>query len=100
MRECKFFHHYMMEQRVHLEKAIDEDKWYLSEREGRDVGYDRAVRNFCSQHLDRFAHGFRLRFCREVCPGRTACELAETVEEMPSHRQIHERICRSNSGQR
>ena len=88
MNRCRHFDLYMAEQEGSLREAIDEDKWYLSEEAGYDVGYEVACENFMRHHLDRFAHEFRVRFCRNRCPSRTSCVLARRIESMPSSRQL------------
>ena len=92
---CVKFKVYMAEQHVGLKKAIDEDKWYLSERAGFDVGFEAAERNFCKHHLDRFAQAFRVDFCHNRCPERHHCELAKTVEQMRSTEQLRRQVARS-----
>ncbi len=59
-----------------LEAAIDENKWYLSERAGYDVGYEAAEEDFRRRHLEQFAREFRMRYCLGLCPGRDRCEMA------------------------
>jgi hypothetical protein len=92
MAICRHFREYMAEQERGLRKAIDEDKWYLSERAGRDVGFDAAEEDFCQYHLDRFARVFRIEFCRNRCPERDKCELALGVENLPSTAEMRENV--------
>jgi len=33
-----------------IRAKILENKWYMSEKEGRDVGFDRALINYFAQH--------------------------------------------------
>ncbi len=72
----------MAEQHSELRSAIDEAKWYLSEAAGRDVGIEAASLRFMEEHLDGFAHQFRMRFCGERCPGRQTCSLAQWVHRL------------------
>ena len=95
MTSCTKFKVYMAEQHAGLKRALDEDKWYLSERAGFDVGMEAAERNFCRHHLDRFAQSFRVDFCRNKCPERHTCELASTVDKMRSTRQMREHVSKS-----
>lgn len=88
MSNCRFFREYTAKQKQHLIDAINEEKWYMSEREGRDVGFDAAMNRFIESHLDRFASDFRIQFCREECPLRRECELARSVHRMSSTRDI------------
>lgn len=91
MSRCEHFDQYMAEQRQTLQRAVDEDKWYLSERAGFDVGHDAAMDSFVRHHLDQFAQEFRVWFCRERCPGRQACDLARRVGRLPTLGQLRDR---------
>lgn len=65
-------------------RAIDENKWYLSERAGCDVGHDAAVDDFCGRHLDAFAQLFRVSYCRRECVERESCGLVGRVDSLAS----------------
>lgn len=60
-----------------LRKSIEEDKWYLSEQEGRDVGWDAAEQHFISTYFCGFAAGFKAAFCSMICPNRKNCQQAQ-----------------------
>ncbi|MFA4945550.1 MAG: hypothetical protein WC789_12720 [Lentisphaeria bacterium] len=81
---CSAFHEFMRAQQTFLERAIDETKWYLSERAGRDVGRESAIEHFWRNHLDHAAHDFRLRYCHGECPNRGTCPLAAAVDRLHS----------------
>lgn len=81
-RTCAHFPHYAGEQLRHLQHCIDENKWYLSEKAGRDVGPAVAEKDFVERHLDRVAADFRERYCRERCSGRQQCSLSALVGEL------------------
>jgi hypothetical protein len=53
-------------------KAIDENKWYLSEKAKCDVGNHEAQRDFIENHCKQWAAGFRAGFCA-ACPYRDSC---------------------------
>lgn len=91
MNRCEHFDQCMAEQRQRLQRAVDEDKWYQSERAGFDVGPEAAMDSFVRHHLDRFAREFRVWYCRESCPGRDACDLARHVSRLPTLDQLKER---------
>jgi hypothetical protein len=45
-------------QRFHEERnRILENKWYMSEREGRDVGFERALLDWVFNHRDKWIKG-------------------------------------------
>jgi hypothetical protein len=60
-----------------IHNAIDEDKWYLSEQEYHDVGWDVAEKHFLLTYFSGFAAGFRASYCSLVCPFRQDCLQAE-----------------------
>lgn len=71
-------------QQQDLRRAIDKEKWYLSEQAGHDVGFEVAADHFFGHHLDGFARQFRVNYCRIECPARERCRLAPYVDAMPS----------------
>ncbi|MBN2452583.1 MAG: hypothetical protein JXR77_19525 [Lentisphaeria bacterium] len=85
MNRCFSALAFSLAQREHLRRAIDEDKWYLSEAAGRDVGWQVALEHFSQYHLHRVAAEFRLTFCTHECPSRGNCDLCERILEMNSH---------------
>jgi len=86
---CQNLRAYLMAQREHLRRAIEEHKWYLSERAGYDVGWEAAKNDFYRTHLDRVAQEFRVRYCRAYCVLKSDCSLVRDVESIPSlsHRE-------------
>ncbi|NOY80417.1 MAG: hypothetical protein GXP31_05350 [Kiritimatiellaeota bacterium] len=84
MSSCPFFQVFMEAQLRRLEAAIAENKWYLSERAGFDVGYEAAEEDFRRHHLARFAREFRVRYCLGTCPGRNYCEMAARFARTPA----------------
>ncbi len=82
MGTCRFFREFMETQHRALTAAVDENKWYLSERARRDVGSAVAMADFHTKHLHRFAGEFREQYCSGVCPRRSSCELAERTHEL------------------
>ena len=85
--KCAFFKDFMREQERRLREAIDENKWYMSERAGYDVGFEAAEYDFYVHHLHRFAHEFRVQYCGSRCPGRWECELAARIGALSAARQ-------------
>ena len=84
MSSCRFYREYTDEQGQRLIDAVNEEKWYMSEREGRDVGFETAMQRFIDRHLDHFANDFRIQFCHQKCPMRTGCELSRNVHRIAS----------------
>ncbi len=80
---CQNLRDYLAHQREHLRRAIDENKWYLSEREGRDIGLAAAKHHFVEHHLDRVTHDFRVRYCGADCHRRAQCAVADGVHRIP-----------------
>lgn len=92
MASCGNFHHFMAEQKRLLEKALAENKWFLSERSGHDVGELNAFNDFFDKHLNRVAVEFRASFCKCLCQDRHVCQLASSVDQMPSIDQIEKNV--------
>ena len=80
---CQNLPDYLARQREHLRRAIDENKWYLSELQGRDVGLAIAKHDFLEHHLDRITHDFRMSFCKSACEKRSRCPVADGVGRIP-----------------
>jgi len=60
-----------------MQKAIEEDKWILSEKEGHDVGWNAAQEHFFKTFFSGFAAGFRVSYCALICPFREDCKQAQ-----------------------
>ncbi len=78
MTVCGHMREYISEERESLQTAIEENKWYLSERAGHDVGRKAAEWDFINHHIDAFADHFRAAFCGQ-CKCRGDCLLCERV---------------------
>ena len=59
----------------HLEQAIVENKWYLSEQELRDVGIRKAEEDFLRRHVEDCGAGWRVEYCSIICESKEGCEL-------------------------
>jgi hypothetical protein len=64
-------------QSIILQKSIQEDKWYMSEREGKDVGWEAAEQHFFQTYFAGFAAGFKAAYCALTCPNRNNCQQAQ-----------------------
>ena len=73
MKTCQCVADYLAAERMRMAEAIDEDKWYLSERAGHDVGYSVAELHFIDHFLCAFAHSFRINYCLH-CRNSVHCE--------------------------
>jgi hypothetical protein len=81
---CPEFSRYMEEFRRRLRHALDENKWFLSERSGHDVGESAATRDFLEHHFDRFAGEVRSSFCEHTCSRQKKCPLALFIGSLPA----------------
>jgi hypothetical protein len=59
-----------------LRKCIEEDKYYLSEKAGYDVGWDFAQQHFIKTYFAGFAVVWRAVYCSQACPLRSGCYIA------------------------
>ena len=71
---CKCFTAFMKAQREELRQEIDIDKWILSEKAGRDVGWTAAERDYLEKHFAVFAKKFRKKYCGERCQPPLDCK--------------------------
>ena len=85
--QCPEFSRYMEEFRRRLRQALDENKWYMSERQGRDVGEQTATQDFLQNHFDQFAADVRTRFCEHQCARQKNCPLAVFIRSLPATAQ-------------
>ena len=72
---CKKFKELMRWQGERMRESLDEAKWLLSEKAGRDVGPHAAAEDFHERHLFRCAEDWRERYCGAICDHRNDCEL-------------------------
>jgi hypothetical protein len=79
---CLCWTNYMGAQVERLRCCIDENKWYLSQKAGYDVGHGVAEVDFVHNHADRVAAEFRLDFCRWRCVRRAACRIAAMLDDV------------------
>lgn len=54
-------------EKLDLEEEIAKHKWYKSERYGFDVGWDFAEKDFMNNHLNAWAEGYKVCYCKHVC---------------------------------
>jgi hypothetical protein len=80
---CPEFSRYMEEFRKRLRHALDENKWFLSEQSGHDVGEKAATQDFLERHFDRFAGEVRASFCEHTCARQKNCPLAVFIRSLP-----------------
>ena len=59
-----------------IKRAIKEDKWYLSQRAGQDVGWKEAEEDFIKNYLMTWAAGFKAAYCGFTCSERDNCNIA------------------------
>jgi hypothetical protein len=71
--KCVHLREFLDEQGLYLKKAIDEDKWYLSEIAHKDVGIDLAKKDFFEHYLKGCAENFRINYCSNKCNDTSQC---------------------------
>ncbi|VGO14775.1 hypothetical protein PDESU_03344 [Pontiella desulfatans] len=84
---CKAFPELMAWQIQILKDAIDEDKWLLSERAGRDVGLPFATADFERRHLRTCAISWRIMYCGSICDHRDGCDIGKRMVARDKARQ-------------
>ncbi len=64
---CTKLKEFLKREQEQMINAINENKWYLSEKEHHDVGLERAMNDFQEKYLQTWATGFRHCYCKFVC---------------------------------
>lgn len=65
----------------HLEQAIGENKWYLSERRHHDVGIRKAEEDFLRRYVQECGADWRVEYCGTICESKGDCELGKQLIE-------------------
>ena len=65
-------------QAIHYQHALEQHKYYMSQKVGHDVGWDVATADFNTNYMMGFAVGFRIAYCGLVCPRRCLCAIGQT----------------------
>lgn len=65
----------MNAERPALEREINTNKYYLSEKARHDVGWSFAEKDFMEHYLNTWAAGFKAAYCGYLCLDRDNCEL-------------------------
>lgn len=58
-------------------RAVEENKWYLSEKTGRDVGWEEAELDFLVNGYYGCAPKWRVEYCSSKCNHFTGCTLGQ-----------------------
>lgn len=64
----------MKKQAAALKTCIDEQKWFMSEKVGHDVGLEEATNKFFDTYFFGFSAGWRIAFCFN-CPNNKDCSV-------------------------
>jgi hypothetical protein len=73
MSRCEHLSEMLEAQTAALREAISEDKWYLSERAGYDIGFEKAQADFLEKYVMAWGAGFRKAYCGYGCKYRDIC---------------------------
>lgn len=72
---CIHLKELLSKERLALEREINRNKYYLSQKAGHDVGLEIAEKDFVEHYLNIWASGFKAAYCNYVCPDGKECEL-------------------------
>jgi hypothetical protein len=64
---CKHLKDLLKIEIIALKEEIERDKWFQSERAGRDIGWKEAEKHYLDTHLKGWAKGFKDCYCARVC---------------------------------
>jgi len=68
-RKCIHLVELLSAERPDLKSEIDRHKWFMSERNGYDVGTQAARLDFVKNFLDAWCEGYKVCYCSQVCKG-------------------------------
>ncbi len=74
---CSHLNELIKEEKPALIKAINENKYYLSQKENHDVGLQKAKEDFIANHLKTWATNFKDIYCNHVCIYEKDCSLED-----------------------
>ncbi len=74
-RGCQGFRSLKMWQVAQYRRAVEENKWYLSERCGHEVGWYEAEQDFLQHGYYGLAGPWREYYCQHVCEFGEICAL-------------------------
>lgn len=57
-------------------QAVNENRWYMSQKCNRCVGWQEAERDFCNQGYYGCAEEWRQQYCGKICANRDNCLMA------------------------
>ena len=68
-------------ERVELNKAIEENKYYRSQEAHYDIGFKAAKNDFLKNHIRSWGKNKKQYFCNNVCEFSYACIVKETDKD-------------------
>jgi hypothetical protein len=74
MKRCNGLVELLKSERPDLKEEIIRHKYFKSGEQGKDVGLDWATDDFIHHHLDLWAEGYKVAYCKHICPYRKECE--------------------------
>lgn len=86
-RPCAGFQKLKEWQIAQFRQAVDEDKWYMSEKEGHEVRWEVAEHDFVEHGCYGLALHWREEYCSHICEYSGSCLLAARFlsEALASH---------------
>jgi len=74
LSKCIYLDKLSEAQRKAMRKAIADDRWYMGEKAGHDVGFEAAKEDFFDNYFDSWVLEFRKNYCEGVCKLNEECE--------------------------
>lgn len=75
--ECTCLKQLLNAEKPSLIKEISKNKYYLSQKEHHDVGWNIAEKDFIEHYLNTWATGFKAAYCNYICPASNNCALKD-----------------------
>jgi len=67
---CNHLVELLIAEKVDLKDEISRHKYYMSQKESREVSFREAERDFIEYHLNLWATGYKRAYCSLVCKER------------------------------
>ena len=80
MNECKHLNDVVKAEMPALKIAYLHRQLLLSKEMKTKIPYEVAKKQFNENYLEAFAEGWKLCFCKYVCPDRDYCNIKESEE--------------------
>ena len=84
---CRSFEELKNWQVAQYQSAVDENKWYMSERSGYEIDWRSAEKDFVDHEYYGCAEKWREKYCMVLCPYYASCALGQLLNGIDPEEQ-------------